>query len=166
MLAHGTDVTLPLTSAWGTSWRGWSKMATWVAAFLWARGFLSSTRRLKWSKRTQRLFLEKWLIACEFYVRTVGVFNPKKKKKRLFFRSCVSETVNKLAYKGKLVNTWQANTENIAKKAARRKGGLITDLESDQAFHSLCSPLPDTPLNSPDPKKIRTETSERAETGN
>lgn len=33
------------------------------------------------------------------------------------------------------------------------------DLESDQTFPGLCSPLPETPLNSPISKKIRTETS-------
>ncbi|CAM4416020.1 unnamed protein product [Leuciscus chuanchicus] len=48
----------------------------------------------------------------------------------------------------------------MAKKEARRKGGLIMDLESD-AFPSLCSPLPETPLNSPSPKKVRTETSKK-----
>lgn len=34
------------------------------------------------------------------------------------------------------------------------------DLESD-AFPSLCSPLPETPLNSPSPKKVRTEISKK-----
>lgn len=48
----------------------------------------------------------------------------------------------------------------MAKKEARRKGGLILDLESD-AFPSLCSPLPETPLNSPSPKKVRTEISKK-----
>lgn len=34
------------------------------------------------------------------------------------------------------------------------------DMESD-AFPSLCSPLPETPLNSPSPKKVRTEISKK-----
>ena len=34
------------------------------------------------------------------------------------------------------------------------------DLESDQTFPGLCSPLPDSPLNSPSSKKIRTETTD------
>ncbi len=35
------------------------------------------------------------------------------------------------------------------------------DLETDKPFSGLCSPLPETPLNSPDSKKIRTETLEK-----
>lgn len=34
------------------------------------------------------------------------------------------------------------------------------DMESEQTFPGLCKPLPETPHNSPNPKKIRTETSE------
>ncbi len=35
------------------------------------------------------------------------------------------------------------------------------DLETDKPFSGLCSPLPETPLNSPDSKKICTETHEK-----
>ncbi|CAI5641402.1 unnamed protein product [Oreochromis niloticus] len=48
----------------------------------------------------------------------------------------------------------------MAKKEARRKEGLIMDLEPDKSFASLCKPLPQTPLNSPNPKKSRIEAHE------
>lgn len=48
----------------------------------------------------------------------------------------------------------------MAKKEARRKEGLIMDLEPDKTFAGLCKPLPQTPLNSPNPKKSRIEAHE------
>ncbi|KAM4563417.1 uncharacterized protein PAE49_011494 isoform 1-T1 [Odontesthes bonariensis] len=52
-------------------------------------------------------------------------------------------------------------TKRDAKKKEVTKGNLVMDMEPEESFYGLCSPLPETPSKSPNPKKLCGENKEK-----
>ena len=63
--------------------------------------------------------------------------------------------MRKLSYCAKLTTTLSPGKTTMTKRDAKKelKGAMLTDMEHEEDF-ALCSPLPETPHESPNPKKI------------